>query len=137
MDQKNVPITGSCLCGAVSFEINSPATGTGICHCGMCQKALGNLFGAWTSFRTDDINYIGSEPTWYASSDIANRGFCRRCGSPIAYLPHDSEVAYVWTGALDEPSNFKPERHYHVESRISWADILDELPVGPTTYEIK
>lgn len=33
---------GSCLCGAVRFEIDGELTPPDACHCSMCRKASGH-----------------------------------------------------------------------------------------------
>ncbi len=136
MKTNGVRITGGCLCQKVRYAADHEPTATGYCHCRMCQRALGNTFGTWAAFRLDGFEQTGEEPSWHRSSDIASRCFCGTCGSPIAYLPKDSDVIYVWLGTLDDAGRYKPQMHYHVESRIAWADQQSDLPVGGTTYEI-
>ena len=129
-------ITGGCLCQSVRYEADHQPVDTGYCHCRMCQRALGNVFGTWAAFRLEGFRYLKGKPRWYRSSDIAERCFCDNCGSPIAYLPEGSEVLYVWLGTLDHAYAYKPQKHYHIEGRIPWADQQIDLPVGPTTYEM-
>ena len=129
-------ITGGCLCQSVRYRADQPPTAAGYCHCRMCQKALGNLFGTWVAFDLEGFSQTGKEPRWHRSSDIAQRCFCEECGSPIAYLPEGSDTIYVWMGTVDEVHAFEPEAHYHVESRIPWVNQHDHLPVGDTTYEV-
>ena len=39
------PVRGSCLCGAVSYEITTPFERAGYCHCARCRKLTGGLAG--------------------------------------------------------------------------------------------
>ena len=51
MAEKHLPITGGCLCGAVRYEVSQlPDDDVGYCHCRMCQKATGALFGYFVIF---------------------------------------------------------------------------------------
>ena len=60
-------------------------------------------------------------PAYYASSKIARRGFCGRCGTPLSFEFLDSERMDLSVGSLDEPGLLKPTEHFAVESRIdSW-----------------
>ena len=39
-------LTGGCQCGAVRYALYAEPGSVDICHCRMCQKAVGNLFMA-------------------------------------------------------------------------------------------
>jgi hypothetical protein len=43
---------GACLCGAVQFELQLPATWVAHCHCTMCRRAHGAAFVTWVSVPT-------------------------------------------------------------------------------------
>ncbi len=136
MARNSESITGGCLCQAIRYRADHKPTAVGYCHCRMCQRALGNAFGTWAAFDVGGFSHVAAEPRWHRSSDIASRCFCETCGSPIAYLPDGSDTIYVWLGTLDEAYAFEPQMHFHVESRIPWADQNSGLPVGGTTYEV-
>ena len=51
------PITGGCACGAVRYEVTGTPDEVGYCHCRMCQKHLGNLFGTFAIFRRDAFKF--------------------------------------------------------------------------------
>jgi hypothetical protein len=75
--------------------------------------------------ETDDL-------VWYQSSEIARRGFCRRCGSTLFWDPFEGEVTQVSLGALDAPTGLKLERHVHVASMGDYYQIADGLPQDET-----
>jgi len=128
MSQTPQKITGGCLCGAIRYEADQPPFDAGYCHCRMCQKSLGSLFGAWVFFNHADFRFVGEEPAWYPSSETIRRGFCRDCGSPIIWQPDGVDFATIWIGTLDEPAAFEPRSHWHTNSRIPWVDIHAHLP---------
>lgn len=37
-------LTGGCQCGAVRYAVDAPPVGVHVCHCRMCQKAVGGPF---------------------------------------------------------------------------------------------
>ena len=94
----------------------------------MCQQRLGNIFGTASLFRRETFRFIAGEPHWYQSSEFVRRGFCARCGSPIAYQHSDNQHVAIWVGTLDDPESVKPQVHWHGENRIAWASIDPELP---------
>jgi hypothetical protein len=122
-------VTGGCLCGRVRYEADDAPSRTHYCHCRMCQRHFGNAFGMYTSFLTERFRFTGEEPTWYRSSEFAERGFCGRCGSPIAfrYLPRRERLG-IALGTLDNPQATPPEVHWGVESILPWLHIHDRLP---------
>jgi hypothetical protein len=126
-------ITGGCLCGAVRYEADQPPYNAGYCHCRICQKSLGNLFGAAVFFKHADFRFVSKEPAWYASSDLVKRGFCANCGSPITYQRNDADILVIWIGTLDEPAAFEPRAHWWTDSKIPWVDIHANLPDETTS----
>ena len=124
--------TGGCLCGDVTYEANgSPGKNSGYCHCRMCQKAYGNGFATFVEFATEAFRFTRGEPVIYKSSNVGERGFCARCGSPLimrySSLP---ESIWVYVGTLDRPEETERYMASHVciEGEIPWLTIHDDLP---------
>ncbi|MFO1220093.1 MAG: GFA family protein [Burkholderiaceae bacterium] len=120
-------LTGGCLCGAVRYEATPSHREGYYCHCRMCQLAVGNTRAAWINLRKDEVRWL-AEPAHFASSKIARRSFCGRCGTPLAFAFHDSEYMDLSVGSLDDPSALKPVAHYSVETRIAGWHAADGLP---------
>ena len=83
--------TGGCLCGAVRYEASEPPQKSGYCHCRMCQKVSGAPCTVGVYFAKQVFRITRGQPTIYRSSNVAERGFCRSCGSQLLYLPIGSE----------------------------------------------
>lgn len=128
LSDDNLSITGGCLCGAIRYEATKAPHYTGYCHCTMCQKGLGNLFGTFVCFRTAKFRYLADEPEWYVRDDRIRRGFCRKCGSPIAYQKPDTDWLAIWYGTLDDRETYLPQAHTHSGTKLSWVDIQAHLP---------
>jgi hypothetical protein len=93
----------------------------------MCQKAYGNTSAVFVAFEKGTLEFISGSPKFYRSSDIAKRGFCANCGSPIIFSYETLDAIFV--GTLDDPENWKPNGcHLGIESQISWETIHDTLP---------
>jgi hypothetical protein len=124
----NGPLHGGCLCGAVRYEARPAQRDGYYCHCRMCQLAFGNTRAAFINLRKDQVHWAGAAPNYYASSKIARRGFCGRCGTPLSFEFLDSEHMDLSVGSFDEPSALKPVEHYSVETRIAGWHADDGLP---------
>lgn len=125
------PIRGGCLCGAVRFEINQPPISTGYCHCRICQRFTGSAMSTWSAFAASKVHFISGEPSYFASSPIAERGFCRDCGSSLSYRlirPRPTAYVVLFTGSLDKPQDCAPAIHSGLESKVPWLEIVDNLP---------
>ena len=48
-------LSGGCQCGAVRYALYAEPAAADICHCRMCQKAMGNLFMATASVPQERI----------------------------------------------------------------------------------
>jgi hypothetical protein len=122
------PLTGGCLCGAVRYEARPDHREGYYCHCRMCQLAFGNTRAAFLNLRKDQLSWTAAQPTRYASSKIALRGFCGRCGTPLSFEYIASERMDLSVGSLDRPEQLKPVSHFAVESRIAPWHAPDALP---------
>ncbi|MBG1231461.1 GFA family protein [Aestuariivirga litoralis] len=126
--------TGGCQCGAVRYELSVRPTNACICHCRMCQKQFGNFFGAFADVNTSDFKLTRGEISYFKSSDDALRGFCRDCGTPIAYKFASQPKISVSIGSLDRHLDMKPQFQYGLESREPWLLEVLSLP-GSVTGE--
>jgi len=126
-DTPLAPVTGGCLCGRVRYQAKPTHRDGYYCHCRMCQLAFGSTRAAYLNLRKDEVHWL-SAPAHYASSKIAQRGFCSHCGTPLTFEFHDSEFMDLSIGSLDDPAAFKPTVHWSVESRIEGWHADDGLP---------
>ncbi len=125
---------GSCLCGAVGFELRPPTLWCAHCHCGMCRRAHGAAFVTWIGVPETGFKVVAGEAQlgWYASSDEARRGFCRQCGSSMFFQssrwPGEMHVALAnMEGEIDR----KPSAHVFYQAHVSWYEPGDSLPRKP------
>jgi hypothetical protein len=100
----------------------------------MCQKQFGNFFGAFAGVDAKYFKLTRGEMSFFASSDQAMRGFCRDCGTPLAYKFASQPRISVSIGSLDRHSEMKPEFQYGTESREPWLAEIMSLP-GTKTGE--
>ena len=107
-EQREPVLTGGCQCGAVRYAFYVEPISADICHCRMCQRALGNVFAPFTGVRLGDFAWTRGEPATWQSSSIAERGFCGRCGTPLSFRYLARDKISVTIGSLDEPARVRP-----------------------------
>lgn len=120
--------TGHCLCGTVSYRIDSqdPPSGIMMCHCQQCARWTGSL-AAFIACRPDELAITGT-PSWFRSSPDTRRGFCQACGSALFWQAEPGNRIYVTVGSLDPPTGLAIAEHIHTASKADWYDILDLAP---------
>lgn len=103
--------TGGCLCGAVRFEVAGPMREVLICHCKQCRTQHGHA-AAFTGAPADRFRMVEQRGlAWYRSSDKAERGFCRECGSSLFWRRIGAAHLSVTAGSLDEPTGLTCGAH--------------------------
>jgi hypothetical protein len=102
------------------------------CHCRMCQKAFGNLFGAYFFELGESVRWESAEPAYFHSSNIARRGFCRECGTPLSFEYLGSEEIHLTVGSLEEPGRLGIEIHSITLLPIGGVSNLESLPEKPS-----
>jgi hypothetical protein len=117
--------TGGCQCGRIRYRVTGGLGRAGLCHCRMCQRASGNVFAPLVTAH--GVEWEGT-PARFASSDVADRGFCPHCGTPLFYDGRAGQGMNLMVGTLDDPDQAVPELHYGVESRVSWLHLSDGWP---------
>lgn len=119
-------MTGGCQCGAVRFSAGKLGRPS-ICHCRMCQKAFGGFFGPFVTADHAHLTFTRGAPTWFRSSNKVKRGFCNKCGTPLAYRhPDGMELAI---GAFDHPEKLEPQVQVNRHQALPWIDTLFDKPL--------
>lgn len=136
MRAQEARLTGGCQCGAVRFACHPPFDNVHICHCRMCQKAVGGPFAVICPVLKSSFQVTRGAFSWFRSSDLARRGFCRDCGTPMIFEYPEYDDIGVLVGAIDQPERVPPVVQYGVESRLSWYHQLDSLPGDQPTYAV-
>jgi hypothetical protein len=109
-------MTGGCACGRVRYTAAIHDDDAYLCHCRMCQRATGSVSIAFKNVKQADVAW-SAEPDWYDSSPIAQRPYCRECGTSLGFRFKDgSENMDLTVASFDDPSRFKPKHHFGTES---------------------
>ena len=113
--------TGRCLCGAVSFTLAETPTSYGACHCGMCRKFSGGI-ELGVHVMPGGITWDGEDNiTTYTSSDWAERGFCKTCGSSLFWRltapgPMHGMLS-LSVGALDDMEGMSFDTEVYIDAK--------------------
>jgi hypothetical protein len=122
------PVTGGCQCGAVRYRAERLADNAHICHCRMCQKAVGNFFAALVGAPKAAVTWTRGRPAVFRSSQHVERGFCSACGTPLFYNDVNGERITLTIGSLDHPERLKPRSQDGIEGRMPWFSELRAVP---------
>ena len=130
-DWQTLPaFSGGCQCGAVRYDVAPGPSFASICHCRMCQRATGSPFAALLKVAADRVTWHGS-PGVFASSNIAERGFCPACGTPLFYRQTAGEWIELTSGSMPSSVPFRPVQQWGIEGRHDWLAGLN-IPGAPT-----
>ena len=128
MTEKNLPITGGCLCGVIRYEATGEPLQMAHCHCERCRRSTGAVYATGVCFPVEAVIWTQEEPASYQSSEGFARLFCSNCGSSVAQ--HNLSTGTMWplAGTLDHPESVAPEYHMFTKDQISWVKLDDGLP---------
>jgi hypothetical protein len=123
--------TGSCLCGAVRFEIAGELRPPDACHCTQCRKVSGHYWASTDVPRAALTIHGADNVAWFRSSEKVQRGFCSTCGSTLFWDPIHKDSISVAMGAFDAPTDTKLAIHIFVADKGDYYEIRDGLPQNP------
>ena len=117
---------GSCLCGAVQYDVTGQPLRMGLCHCLDCQKESGSAFVTFGVWPADAFRSSGEVVTY------AGRRFCPSCGARV-FTDRQGSEAEIRIGSLDgTPEGLLPSYEVWVKRRqpwlpaLPWADQFDK-----------
>jgi hypothetical protein len=109
-------MNGRCLCGAVTFTAEEVEVEHHACHCGMCRRWAGG--SGFFAASAKHVSFTGEAQLGrYKSSDWAERGFCKTCGSTLFYFLIPTKSYAMSVGAFDDPSAFRLAREIFIDRK--------------------
>jgi len=122
-------IQGSCLCGAVKFELSSEPAVMGTCHCSRCRKAGSSTVAfvkketlEWVQGKEHVATYRPPAPYKYG------RCFCRICGTSLGEITAEMDTFPIAANALDSGFSLTNQFHEFVSEKPHWYEICDDAP---------
>lgn len=112
---------GSCLCGALRYELDGDFDGAWMCHCSNCRKVSGGPGNTIIIVPRERFRWISGEDerVTYSLRPTYTITRCKTCGTPLP-AEEDEKNVYVTVGTLDEPLGVAIKNHIFYGSRADW-----------------
>ncbi|MBR0795469.1 GFA family protein [Bradyrhizobium jicamae] len=126
-------LTGSCLCGAVAYEVDAEPGAFVHCHCRTCRKTHGSAFSTVMPVPRMAFRWVRGEELLgaFESSPGKQRRFCTRCGSHITAERDAQPNVLLRMGCLDTPVTGPARAHIWRSIAATWYDPKDKTPEFP------
>ena len=112
--------TGSCLCGAVTFEAKTMPT-MQACHCSMCRNWSA---GPFMAVPCEDAAFSGPISRYESSGDN-ERGFCTTCGSNLFFHTRGGPIHAIPIALFDDPSDLKFRAEIYIDDKPDYYEFAN------------
>ena len=122
---------GSCLCGSITYKIESDLKTVVNCHCSFCRKAHGGVFTPLLFISLSHLSIITGKyflKSHHVDNINADRYFCSECGTRLYNALPSLNRASIVVATLNDVEEIRPIAHLNTESKFSWFQISDGLP---------
>jgi len=124
-------ISGSCLCGAVSYQFIGPVRVFQYCHCSRCRKFTGAAHASSIIIDPDQFQWLSGEQYVgrFELPDAKHYAtcFCRNCGSSLPWLSKSGKAVVVPAGTLDDDPQATPNQNVYYADRVQWYEEVGDL----------
>lgn len=131
-DHHSVPerkLHGSCLCGAVRYEVQDAFEYSQCCHCADCRRATGSAFKPFAGIGIGKLKITEGEGRILKYGGAAAHDVhCGVCGSLLFSVVRSGAYAHVTLGTLQDEPSIRPSAHIFVADKAPWHEITDDLP---------
>ena len=122
---------GSCLCGAIQYEIHGDFESFYLCHCQRCRKGTGSAHAANLFSTTAKLSWLKGEAQvtrYHLPETMHQRSFCSVCGTAVPTLQLNGKLLVVPAGSLDSSVSLVPNAHIFTGNRADWDKHLETVP---------
>jgi hypothetical protein len=122
----DLPLTGRCNCGGVTFEVTEPLVSASWCHCTRCQRRTGSSASPQARAQPRSVRITQGEEllrAWEPADGFA-KFFCSACGSSLWSRSPDGESYAIRFGVFDGDPGIRPS----VRQFVAYAPVWDEIP---------
>ncbi|UPX12279.1 uncharacterized protein EKO05_0002834 [Ascochyta rabiei] len=127
-----VVFKGGCRCGGVQYTSSARPKDIVFCHCRACQQVSGSAYIPFTRVPRSALTFTEeSTRELLRLSDVGERSFCSKCGSPItmAYSFLQDEVSLTMSsvdlGTMEcEPPVVK--KHIFLREKAPWLVLAED-----------
>jgi len=114
-----------CLCGAVTVAVAVEKASFDACHCSMCRRWGGGpllAVGAQGGVSFEGEENIGV----YSSSDWAERGFCKHCGTHLFYRLKEGGHYALPLGLIEGEVPWSFTEQIFIDEKPAWYEFSNE-----------
>ena len=118
---------GKCLCAAVSIKAKA-GKNVEICHCGVCRRWGGGPLMAihcGTEVQITGNNNVSI----FDSSEWAERGFCKICGTHLYYRLKQSQEYIVPAGLFQDQDGLTLKEQIFIDKKPGFYEFANRTPV--------
>ncbi len=122
-------LRGTCLCGAVRYEVADAFVYAANCHCSNCRRATGSAFKPFAGIASGKLRVVeGRDRMMMFGDPAAHDAHCKACGSLLWSLVRAGAYVHVAMGTIVDAPSIRPSAHIFVGSKAPWFAIADDLP---------
>lgn len=129
------PITGSCLCGAVTWSYSADPMFQAHCACDNCRHLSGAEHASFLAVPTESVSVAGETRSFDFKADsgaTVTRHFCALCGTTVRITNERMpQFTVLPAGGLDDISKFTPQMFVYHAKAATW----DKAGTGCATFE--
>lgn len=124
---------GSCLCGAIQYELSALDMPIIFCHCHRCRKAHAAPYTATAGVMKSHFRWLQGEDklSSFESSPGKLRRFCSVCGSHLVAERLGQPHVILRVATLDDDPGVKPQAHIWQQEDVTWLE-PDNIPCHAT-----
>ena len=129
--EREMPITGECFCGAVTYRVDGKLRDARSCHCSRCRKAFSAQASAYALIAPQEFKWVSGEEllTAYVGEQGLGLQFCSRCGSTLCGT-FNGVLHGVTLVCVNGDPGIEIGMHIYIGSKATW----EVIPEGVTTF---
>ena len=137
-----VEMIGGCACGELRYVLTRKPMFTNCYHVTQCQRLTGSAFVINAIIEDDSIRILqGDVVITRGPSEYDRPHDIYRCTECLTAVWSDygrrPNYRFVRVGTLDEPSQFSPDAHIFVRSKLDWVVIPQDQRFFDVDYKME
>lgn len=125
-------LSGSCLCGGVSYAASADIMFQANCHCTDCQQSSGSPFATLVFIASEALQITGATKEFAHQVDSGStlvKQFCPNCGSQLfSANTARSGMIGIKAGTLSQRDLVKPQVNVFISSKMKCTILDSDLP---------
>jgi hypothetical protein len=132
---EDTAVKGSCLCGAVAYEVTALAGPIVNCSCRTCRKAHAAPFASTARVDRAAFRWTKGQDRGSAFSSTPGklRHFCPACGSHLMAEWQDEPRVIIRVATLDDDPQQRPEIAIWRSHEVPWLNYHEPMQVFDET----